>query len=287
MVRWINKMGRQISNPLVSICVITYNSCKYILETLESVKKQTYSNIELIVSDDGSIDDTILVVKEWIENNKQRFKNTKVITVKKNTGVTGNCNRAYKSASGIYIKDIADDTLEPTYIEECVNFFSQNSECKVLFTKMNYFYSEEIFDFKQPLIDETFFSLSAENQLENIKKNNLPQYPTPAVIYNRSVFEDIGFFDERIPMWEDGPFYFKLAQNKIKVYLLDKKLVNYRLLSGSLSNSFSVTMKKSVALFYIYYKFKQDFEYKPIKALLKYIKYFFGYYVLYKLKVFK
>ena len=58
---------------------------------------------------------------------------------------------------------------------------------------MNYFYSEEIFDFKQPLIDETFFSLSAENQLENIKKNNLPQYPTPAVIYNRSVFEDIGF----------------------------------------------------------------------------------------------
>ena len=47
-----------IKKPLVSIIVITYNSAKYVLETLESAKNQTYQNIELIISDDCSNDDT-------------------------------------------------------------------------------------------------------------------------------------------------------------------------------------------------------------------------------------
>ena len=47
------------NNPLVSINVITYNSSKFVLETLESAKAQTYQNIELIVSDDCSTDNTV------------------------------------------------------------------------------------------------------------------------------------------------------------------------------------------------------------------------------------
>ncbi len=57
-------------NPLVSIIVITYNSSKYVLETLESAKAQTYQNIELIVSDDGSTDNTIEICKIWIEKTR-------------------------------------------------------------------------------------------------------------------------------------------------------------------------------------------------------------------------
>ncbi|MBR5577209.1 MAG: glycosyltransferase [Bacteroidaceae bacterium] len=51
----------------VSIVVITYNSSKYVLETLESVKAQDYPNIELIVSDDRSTDNTFELVNQWIE----------------------------------------------------------------------------------------------------------------------------------------------------------------------------------------------------------------------------
>lgn len=71
------------NKPLVSIVVTTYNSSKYVLETLESVKAQTYKNIELIISDDYSLDNTVEICKKWITENSDRFVNTKIIIVKK------------------------------------------------------------------------------------------------------------------------------------------------------------------------------------------------------------
>ena len=62
-----------VNNPLVSIIVVTYNSSLYVRETLESAKRQSYRNLELIVTDDASKDDTVKICREWIENNKNRF----------------------------------------------------------------------------------------------------------------------------------------------------------------------------------------------------------------------
>lgn len=59
-----------MEQPLVSVSVITYNSAKTVLETLESIKAQTYQNLELIVSDDCSTDNTVELCRNWIEQNK-------------------------------------------------------------------------------------------------------------------------------------------------------------------------------------------------------------------------
>ena len=88
-------MNSTPDNPLVSIVVITYNSAEYVLETLESAKIQTYQNIELIVSDDCSKDDTVRICREWLEQNGERFVRTDLVMSNKNTGVPANCNRAY------------------------------------------------------------------------------------------------------------------------------------------------------------------------------------------------
>ena len=96
-----------MTKPLVSICVITYNSSKTVLSTLESIKAQSYSNIELVISDDCSPDNTVEIVQQWLEENKSWFIRTELITVEKNTGVTGNVNRSCKNTQGKYVKPIA------------------------------------------------------------------------------------------------------------------------------------------------------------------------------------
>ncbi|GAB1452027.1 hypothetical protein MASR2M47_20830 [Draconibacterium sp.] len=99
----------QNQNPLVSIVVITYNSSKFILDTLESAKEQTYQNLELIITDDCSTDNTIEICQNWIEKNSYRFVNTELITVEKNTGTAPNANRGLKVSKGEWIKFIAGD----------------------------------------------------------------------------------------------------------------------------------------------------------------------------------
>jgi glycosyltransferase involved in cell wall biosynthesis len=77
---------------LVSIVVITYNSSKYILETLESIKQQTYKNLELIITDDCSKDNTVVLCQDWLDVNKHGFIRTKLITTPPNKLPTININ---------------------------------------------------------------------------------------------------------------------------------------------------------------------------------------------------
>lgn len=110
-------------NPLVSVVVITYKSANTILETLESFKQQTYKNIELIVSDDCSPDNTVEVVEEWIKNNSSYFVTVQLLKNSQNIGPSGNLNRGIKAATGEWIKSLAgDDTVTPDAIAKYVEY---------------------------------------------------------------------------------------------------------------------------------------------------------------------
>ena len=210
-------------NSLVSICVITYNSSKTVITTLDSIKNQSYKNIELIISDDYSNDNTIEIVNQWIKKNTERFSRVQFITTNKNTGVTGNVNRAVKECQGEFIKTIgADDVLLPEYVSECVNYFKKNTTEQVLFIKLKLIDEDgnELLDNK---INYDFFNLNSKEQFKYIIKHHLPFLPTPSSIYKKEIFEKFGYFDERIPMWEDGPMYFRLIKNGISFLLVFNK----------------------------------------------------------------
>ncbi|MDP5081486.1 MAG: glycosyltransferase family 2 protein [Winogradskyella sp.] len=120
-------------NPLVSIIILTYNSSKYVLETLESAKAQSYRNIELIVSDDCSTDNTVEICEIWIEANKDCFIKSEIICTETNTGIPANCNRALNNAKGEWIKYIAgDDILEKECITSFVNFCLSEPKARIV-----------------------------------------------------------------------------------------------------------------------------------------------------------
>lgn len=99
--------------PLVSVCIPAYNNAAYIKETIDSILNQTYQNIELVVVDDNSTDNTYEIVSNIQDERVKVYKN------EKNLGMSGNWNRCLELVSGEFIKLIcADDLVEKDAIEK-------------------------------------------------------------------------------------------------------------------------------------------------------------------------
>ena len=233
-------MFQEENNPLVSIVVVTYNSSKYVIETLESAKNQTYKNIELIVSDDCSSDNTVEICKNWIENNKKNFINTELITVNKNTGIPANCNRGLYLSKGKWIKFIAgDDALLNTCIDD--NLLKINEIDQEV-----YALHSEVLLYSEFLDNSNFISksnvssllisnnlINAKEQLELFVRGQIPL--APSVFFYRPALLLLKGFDEKLP-YEDIPMWIKFAENNFKIHFLNKATVKYRI-CDSVSNS--------------------------------------------------
>lgn len=266
-----------MSLPLVSVPVVTYNSSNTVLETLVSIYNQTYPNIELIVSDDCSTDNTVEICRQWIEQHKGRFVRVELLTVEKNTGVAGNSNRAEAACRGEWIKGIAgDDILLPECIEICVNYINKHPNTIYLWGKCKSFGVDEK---RCKEIDERFnygfFNQTPEEQYKQlIFKNNC--IPATSCFYNRIKLDNLEIRnDERIPFIEDRPKWINLLRAGVPLSFIDKLLVMYRVSEDSLSTATQLNRNFSVsfAKFYLYYQFIPYYnEVGKIEAIKRYIQ---------------
>lgn len=254
--------------PLVSVPVVTYNSAQTILETLESIKAQKYPNIELIISDDCSTDDTVELCRKWVEQNKDRFVRTDIITVDKNTGVAANCNRVEAACRGEWIKGIAgDDLLMPNCIQVCMDYVTKHPETIYLFGRQKAFGAdEERCAAVDKVFDYSFFALPPEQQLHRLffESNCVP---ATTAFYNRLKAKEIGVTnDERIPLLEDWPKWINLLRAGVKLHFVDKVLVKYRV--GGMSTGFHSNPKiyRSSRMFTFLYKYPEWCKKNPEKA---------------------
>lgn len=155
-------MEKEQKYPLVTVGVIAYNSGKTIVETLESVRNQTYplSNIELLIADDCSPDDTVKIAEKWLEKFGGLFENARILTSSSNQGIAHNMNQALRAAKGEYFKCIAaDDLLMDTCIAEYVDYMTQYPDVTAMFARVRPFgtdnqdYAQQIRD----MLDLSFF----------------------------------------------------------------------------------------------------------------------------------
>jgi len=113
--------------PLVSICIPSYNAAAYIGDTLRSVLAQTYPNIEIIVCDDQSTDDTPDIIRQFDDPRITLHIN------EKNLGHSGNYNNALLHADGKYVKLLCnDDLITPDCIEKQVRAFEEHPDDNIV-----------------------------------------------------------------------------------------------------------------------------------------------------------
>lgn len=231
------------NQPLVSVVVITYNSAKYIIDTLESIYNQTYKNIELIISDDCSTDNTISLCKEWIKQKEKRFTNTQIIIPPHNTGISANCNRGYNAAQGEWIKGIAgDDALEKDCISLYMDFINKNPQISICHSKQHHYNN----DFNPSSLDKTrdfippygFQTPNAKQQFLYLCISDLISAPT--VFFKKSLYDFVGGFDETIAMCEDYPMWLKITRANYPIYFLNEYTVKYRLHTKSVFGTESI-----------------------------------------------
>jgi alpha-1,3-rhamnosyltransferase len=229
--------------PLVSVIVISYNSSRWILETLESIKNQTYRNIELIISDDCSNDKTIEIAENWIINNSNRFRATQILRAVINSGIPANCNQGFYAAKGEFIKSIAaDDILLPGCIQKNIDFISKHEGCEIIFSKalsiddksdliekvISYYRNDN------PRFKEFFFSLTPKKQLKHYCRETIFLL-TPTIFISKKLFELVKPYDERLKIFEDIPIIIKVLKNGNKLWYNPEDTVYYRLHNTSIS----------------------------------------------------
>lgn len=230
--------------PLVSIIVLTFNSEATLLETLNSLLKQEYSIIEIIICDDGSKDNTVEVATQWIAENEQHFQRVVILAAAANQGICSNVHKGYAEAKGVWIKPIAgDDFIFPGAIARYVEF-AQTTNCAVVVSAVLPFVDSSKIDVSKDKVipgqqDIEIIAGSSSGLQQALYVRNL--IPAPGILLRRADYNEVGGIDRRFFHLDDWPLWLNLlAKNKNFAYLAEP-LVAYRISDTTISAARNAT----------------------------------------------
>ncbi len=242
------------SQPLVSILIPTYNGEQFLSKAIQSALDQTYSNLEIIISDDGSTDETVKIAESFKDNCSIPYR----IITHSNYGLVKNLNFCIQQAQGKYIKFIfQDDWLEPNCIEEMVNLAEQDPEIGLVFSPRQVLIDP---DSKSDLTCKSAYNgainlhqkwsdlkpiQSGQDLLSNpnclIGGLNKIGEPT-TVLISKQVFEELGEFDSTLQQLLDVDMWFRIM-GRYKIAFVDK-ILSALLIHKKTTNSKLILFKK-------------------------------------------
>lgn len=195
-------------NELISIIVPNYNNEKYIKECLDSILKQTYKNIEVVVIDDASTDGSKSIIKAYADEHK----NIKTIFNKQNQGVTKNRDIAIYEAKGEFITTLDGDDL---YIDD-----KKLEKEMTLIQEYKHKGEENVIAFSNIVLVNAAGKRLFPKGKNNIKEGNIFKniFARECMIprdflFTKKQYFDAGGFDKKIPIYEDWDLKIRLAKN--------------------------------------------------------------------------
>lgn len=215
-------MEKEYTKGRVSVIIPVYNAAKFISEALESVFAQTYKNIEIVLVDDQSKDNSADIIKEYMKNHHNIIYYLQPI----NQGAGAARNKALELAAGEYVAFLdSDDIWMPTKIERQINLMKEKN------SPFSYA-AIEMIDEDGKLIKPKR-SIKETCDYKYLLHNTI--IATSSVVINRNILGDF-----RMPLRRGGQDYatwLKLLRDNVVAYGINDVLVKYRILSNSLSSN--------------------------------------------------
>lgn len=199
-----------MSQPLVSVLIAAFNEEERIRDALDSVHRQTYEHLEIIVVDDGSTDATAQIVR-------QEYPDV-ILICQGNAGLPATRNAAARASSGELLMAMdADDRIEPKKVEHQIEVLNQHTDAAAVATnaivrcgKRTYPYTNS----RLPRISET----SVHDVLCGAR-------PVGAsIMIRREVFEGIGGYDPEMKYWDDSDLFCRVIMHGYKLLFLNEPL---------------------------------------------------------------
>ncbi len=213
--------------PKVSVVMCVYNHEKFVSETIESVINQTYQDWEFIITNDGSTDRSLDIIKQYDD------PRIKLFSFEKNSGARVARNNSIKHATGEYIAVInSDDVWMLNKLEKQVNFLDKNSDIGAVFAYAA-FINDDSEDIGYDHHYGHIFNQHNRSRLEWLRDFFLAGNCLchPSVVIRKVCHEYLGLYDERLGQLADFDMWVRLA-TKYQIHILPENLVKFRLLKN-------------------------------------------------------
>ncbi len=205
---------------LVSVITPCYNCEKYIKESVESIQNQTYKNIEHIIINDGSKDESLQIIK----NLSSKYSNIKIINHKINKGISFSRNEGIAVAKGKYILwQDGDDVANKNRIKTQLEYLEQHKNISIVGSFLECF--ENITGIRK-------YPLTHNEIIKKIFK--ITPIAQPASMVRKSIYKIVGKYDENLKTGEDIEILFRILQ-RYKGANIPKALVKYRYHDNSIT----------------------------------------------------
>lgn len=234
--------------PLFSFAILSYNNYKYITETLDSLFEQTYPNIELLISNDASLDFDETELREYIDTHKREnitrvFINNNLT----NIGTVQNVELVRKEAKGTYIMYMAaDDALyDKTILQRYADEFKRLGDKAMLVTCKTAMCGHDLDDVISMAPDiqgiNAIKRLSGDQMFSRL--THTFTIPTTSTAYRMTLYDFLGGYDTDYFIIEDAPLYIRMAREGISFHWIDG-LVGARHRDGGISHGNTLNLSE-------------------------------------------
>ena len=197
--------------PLVSIVTPSFNQGRFIRRTIDSVLGQTYANIEYLVVDGGSTDETLAVLESYGERLRWLSE--------ADEGQTAAINKGFRRTNGKIVGYLnSDDVLLPDAIAKVVEYLRSHPECDLVYGDADYIDAEDRVTGTYPTADYSFERLMEDCCICQ-----------PAAFWRASVTETVGPFDEKVQLAMDYEYWIRVGRSGLVIRHLEEKLARSRL----------------------------------------------------------